>query len=83
MTTPTRDCVACRHWREGESNELRSFTWPTLATAVSQPFRKIDGHWFACLKGHKPHFYKPRYAGDFYWGWKRRCTEFEPRGGGK
>jgi hypothetical protein len=32
-----------------------------------------------CARGHRPRFYRPNllYTGD--WGWKRVCTDYQPK----
>jgi hypothetical protein len=78
MTAPARDCVTCKHWDEGETGWI-------APRDLSTVFRVIvvngSGFWYACAMHHKPKFYQPRYPGDFYWGWKRRCADYEPREG--
>jgi hypothetical protein len=86
MTARAADCGACKHWREGEENERPWLSegilsrWLALGVALSQPFHtSADGHWFACLQAHHPRFYKPRDCGDFDYGWKRRCLDYEEK----
>jgi len=76
MTRWAADCCDCKHWREGNAGSYSLSKW------ACPPFR-IDpsGYFFACLRGHAPRFYKPYHAGDFGYGWKRRCEDFVARGG--
>jgi len=74
MSKRAADCCDCKHWREG------------LPPYDHKPrhgvFRSWPDGWFdACLRDHKPKFYKMRHEGDFAWGWKRRCGDFSAKGG--
>ena len=41
----------------------------------------IGGRWKTCVLtcslGHKPRFFKPKNAGDYEYGWKRRCEDYK------
>jgi hypothetical protein len=74
MSKPAADCCDCKHWREGDTDSY------SLSACAFTPFR-IDpsGYFFACVRGHRPRFYKPLYEGDYDYGWKRRCEDFAER----
>ena len=70
------DCAGCRWWREGELRELKVKGVRDEEIFCSYPANgRVPAWHFACLRGHRPRFYRPRSpVGDF--GWKRRCGDY-------
>ena len=80
MSPRTADCTACKFFESGlhESEE------PAHPSAVFREVHDFAGTWwYACAKHHRPRFYAPRRPDDFYWGWKRRCEDFEEGNDGR
>jgi len=66
------DCPGCKYWREGLLFKDRK---PKHGVFRICP----DGWFFACLRDHKPRFYKSCYQPAYDWGWKRRCLDYALR----
>lgn len=50
-------------------------------TLVSfEEFMNGEFHKTPCTRGLKPRFYKPRDMDDNFWGWKRKCADFQKSG---
>ena len=76
------DCAGCRWWREGLAGDMLREAVPPEAIFRTISDVSADGTlttwYFACMRGHRPRFYRPRSPmGDF--GWRRRCGDYHAR----
>jgi hypothetical protein len=63
-------CIECKHFCGGAPRDRK----PRQGV-----FQVATWYWWACLRDHRPRFFRPEVQRNRRWGWKRRCSDFARR----